>query len=187
MSLVIFAGACQFAVIAVIAAGGDMATAVLAGVLVNLRFIPMSLSVAPSLPQVSLVRRCLLSLSLTDPGWALSARSGGRFDVPFLVGTSLPQYLLWQLGTVAGVLLASRVASPGDYGLDVLFPAFFLAILLGGELRSDPTRIAVAILGGLIALLLVPVAPAGVPLIAASIAAFIVLVKPRPKERTGDV
>lgn len=175
MSFAVFAGAAQFAVLAVIAAGGDVFTAVLAGVLVNLRYVPMSLAITPSMPPTSLLRRCLMSASITDPGWALAARTGGRFDSPFMVGTVIPQYVMWQLGTIVGVLLASRLGSPESLGIDALFPAFFLAVLLSGELRSNPASITVAILGGLIALLLIPVAPAGVPLIAASVAALIVL------------
>lgn len=184
MSLLVFAGAAQFAALAVIAAGGDVVTAVAAGTLINLRFVPMSLSVTPSMPK-GLLRRSLMCLTLTDPGWALSARSGGRFDSFFLVGTMLPQYSLWQLGTVSGVLLSTSLGDPERFGVDALLPAFFLAILVGGELRSDRMGITVAALGGIIALLLIPLTPPGIPLIAASAAAFIALLKPRSANGEG--
>lgn len=178
MSALLFAGAAQFGALAVVATGGDVLTAVAAGALINLRYMPMSLAMAPSMP-TGLIRRCLIAMTMTDPGWAMAARSEGRFDAHFMLGTAIPQYVLWQLGTVIGVLLGSALSEPETFGIDALFPAFFLAILLGGELRSDRTGIAVAAIGGIIALLLVPVAPAGIPLVAASIAALVVLLRPR--------
>lgn len=185
MSVAVFAGAAQFAAVAVIAAGGDIATAAIAGALMNLRYVPMSLSVAPSMPS-GLLRRCLMCQGMTDPGWALAARSGGRFDTYFMLGTAVPQYLLWQLGTIAGVLLGSRLLHPERFGVDALLPAFFLAILVGGELRSDRTGIAIAALGGIIAIVLIPFTPAGIPLIAASAAALVVLLKPRSRREQGQ-
>ena len=183
MSALLFAGAAQFGALAVIATGGDVATAVAAGALINLRYMPMSLAMAPSMPG-GLIRRCLITLTMTDPGWAMAARSGGRFDAWFMVGTAIPQYVLWVTGTVVGAFLGSAMSRPEDFGIDALFPAFFLAILLGGELRADRHGVAVAATGGIIALLLVPVAPAGIPLVAASLAALIVLL--RPRDRRSD-
>lgn len=177
MSIFVFAGAAQFAALAVVAAGGDVITAVVAGTLINLRYLPMSLAVTPSMPRGTF-RRCLMCMSLTDPGWALAARSGGRFDAYFMVGTGIPQYTLWQLGTITGALLGTRLSDPNNFGVDAMLPAFFLAILVGGELRSDFIGVAVAALGGLIALVLIPFAPAGIPLIVASLAAFVVLIRP---------
>lgn len=181
MSVLLFAGAAQFGALAVVATGGDVTTAVAAGALINMRYMPMSLAMAPSMPP-GLLRRCLISLTMTDPGWAMAARSGGKFDALFMAGAAIPQYIMWQAGTIAGVSIGSALGNPETYGIDALFPAFFLAILLGGELRSDRTGVTVAAVGGVIALLLVPVAPPGVPLVAASIAALVVLLRPRDRK-----
>ena len=81
---------------------------------------------------------------------------------------------MWVGGTAAGVFAGDLIPDPTEIGLDALFPAFFLALLLGGELRENGrTPIVVALLGGGIALFLTPLAPAGVPVIAASLAALI--------------
>jgi predicted branched-subunit amino acid permease len=77
------------------------------------------------------------------------------------------------------VLAGDAIGDPGRLGLDAIFPAFFLALLLGGELRTGRTAIAAALIGGSVALALVPVAPAGVPVIAASAAALLGL---RPRD-----
>jgi predicted branched-subunit amino acid permease len=74
---------------------------------------------------------------------------------------------------VIGVLAGDLVGDPESLGLDVLLPAFFLALLVGGELRTGRTAVMVAVLGGTIGLLLTPLTPAGVPVIAASGAALL--------------
>ena len=71
-----------------------------------------------------------------------------------------------------GVLAGGLIGDPAALGLDVLFPAFFLCLLVEGELRPGPAGRGRA-LGGLIALVLIPSPPPGVPVIAASAAALL--------------
>jgi predicted branched-subunit amino acid permease len=118
---------------------------------------------------------------MIDASWAMANRGGGRFDPDFLVGATIPSYPAWVGGTVLGVVAGDLIGDPADLGLDALLPAFFLALLLGGELRSDRGAAVVAALGATIALALIPVAPAGVPVIAASAAALLGL-RLRPGE-----
>jgi predicted branched-subunit amino acid permease len=74
------------------------------------------------------------------------------------------------LGTVAGVLAGGVITDPGSLGLDAIFPAFFLA-LLAIELQRPGARLVCA-LAVVIALALIPIAPPGVPIIAAALAAL---------------
>jgi predicted branched-subunit amino acid permease len=76
-------------------------------------------------------------------------------------------------GTAIGVFAGDLIGDPEKLGLDVLFPAFFLALLLRGELREGRLAVVTALLGAAIGLALTPVTPAGVPVIAASAAALI--------------
>jgi predicted branched-subunit amino acid permease len=69
------------------------------------------------------------------------------------------------------VLGGNVLGDPKTLGLDAIYPAFFLALLID-ELKDRRSRL-VAGLGALIALALVPVAPAGVPVLAASLAALV--------------
>jgi predicted branched-subunit amino acid permease len=71
----------------------------------------------------------------------------------------------WTGGTLAGVLGGEAIGDPEDYGLDAMFPALFLA-LLAGLLPDRRARLA-ALTGGAVSLILLPAAPAGVPVIAA--------------------
>jgi predicted branched-subunit amino acid permease len=172
MSTFVFAGAAQFGSVAVLAGGGGVAAAVIAGVLLNARYLPMGIALAPSL-RGGRLRRALFGEALIDASWAMANRGGGRFDPDFLVGATLPAYPVWVGGTVLGVFAGNLIGDPANFGLAALFPAFFLALLVGGELRRGPTAVLVAVLGAVVALVLLPFAPAGVPVIAASGVALI--------------
>jgi predicted branched-subunit amino acid permease len=167
MSALVFAGSAQFGSVAVLAGGGGAATAVIAAVLLNARYVTMGIALAPSL-RGRWLRRALYGEAMIDASWAMANRGGGRFDPDFLVGATLPCYPAWVLGTAVGVFAGDLIGDPADLGLDALFPAFFLALLVGGELRTGRTAVLVAILGAAIALALLPFAPAGVPVIAAA-------------------
>ena len=170
MSAVVFAGSAQFAAISIIAAGGGLGAAIGAAALMNARFLPMGIALAPSLPGGPL-SRAVQGQTVVDASWALANRGQGRFDRHFLFGASAVQYATWLGGTAAGAFGGGALGDPGDLGLDAIFPAFFLALLLP-ELRDARSR-GVAIAGALIALALVPVMPAGVPVLAASVAALV--------------
>jgi 4-azaleucine resistance transporter AzlC len=174
MSATTFAGSAQFAAITVLAAGGQLLPAVVAAVLLNLRYLPIGISVAPSL-RGGWLQRFLQAQLVVDESWAVSARAGGRFDARVLVVVGLTLYAAWLLGTGIGVVTGAALGDPNRLGLDGAFPALFLA-LLAPQLRNR-RAVASALLGGAIALVLVPVAPAGVPIIAAAAAALIGLRK----------
>jgi predicted branched-subunit amino acid permease len=74
-------------------------------------------------------------------------------------------WLCWNAGTLAGALLGSGLGDPRALGLDAMFPAAFLA-LLAPQLRRPGAPVA-AVAGAMIALTLLPVAPAGIPIVAA--------------------
>jgi 4-azaleucine resistance transporter AzlC len=170
MSVVVFAGSAQFAALAVLSAGGGAVAAVVAGALLNLRFVPMGIAIAPSL-RAGPLGRALRGQALVDASWALANRGEGRFDIEFLLGSTLAQYPAWVLGTVLGALAGGAIGNPATLGLDAIFPAFFLGLLVA-ELRRPGAR-PVAAVGAGIALALTPVAPAGLPIIAAALAAML--------------
>ena len=167
MSALVFAGSAQFGALAVLGGGGGVAAAVIAAVLLNARYLPMGIALAPSL-RGGWLRRALYGEALLDASWAMANRGEGRFDPDFLVGATLPCYPAWVAGTAIGLYAGDWIGDPAEWGLDALFPAFFLALLVGGELRRGRTAVIVALLGAGVALALLPFAPAGIPVIAAS-------------------
>lgn len=169
MSAIVFAGSAQFAAVAVVAAGGGLGAAVGAASLMNSRFLPMGIALAPSLPG-NAAKRAAQGQTVVDASWAMAARDDGSFDRWFLFGSTLPQYVTWVSGTIVGALTGDVLGDPEKLGLDAIYPAFFLALLIA-ELKGGRGRSAAAI-GAVIALVLVPIAPPGVPVLAASLGAF---------------
>jgi 4-azaleucine resistance transporter AzlC len=169
MSVIVFAGSAQFAAISILAAGGGVGAAVAAAAMMNSRFLAMGIALGPSLPGGPW-RRAAQGQAVVDSSWAMSAQGDGSFDRVFLFGATAVQYATWQAGTTVGALTGNVLGDTHKLGLDAVYPAFFLALLIV-EVRR-PRGGAVALGGALIALALIPVAPAGVPVLAASAAAL---------------
>jgi 4-azaleucine resistance transporter AzlC len=170
MSATTFAGSAQFAAASVLDAGGGAAAAIAAAILLNARYAPMSIAVAPGFDGPAW-RRLLTSQLIVDESWALSARGGGRFDVPVLIGAGLVLYPLWVGSTAVGALAGDLVGDPDRLGLDAAFPALFLALLV--PMVRTRRALAATLLGAAIAFALVPVTAPGVPIIAASAACLL--------------
>lgn len=170
MSIVVFSGAAQFAALTVIGTGGGALAAIVAGMLLNARWLPMGLAIGPFL-KGGRVRRSIESTAIVDASFVLASNGDGTFSRDRLIGSTLPQFVAWNLGTVIGVLGGSLLGDPEALGLDAVFPAFF-AYLLFEELK-DRIRVTTAAVGAGIALVLLPLTPAGVPVLAAACAALI--------------
>src|SRR4051794_9203328 len=151
MSAIVFAGSAQFAAISIVAAGGGLGAAVGAAALMNSRFLPMGIALAPSLPGGPL-KRAAQGQTVVDSSWAMALRGEGRFDRWFLFGSTAVQYVTWLTGTAVGAFGGDLLGDPDALGLDAIYPTFFLALLFN-ELRSNRAR-GVAALGAVIALAL---------------------------------
>jgi 4-azaleucine resistance transporter AzlC len=174
MSATTFAGSAQFGAVSVLDTGGGAAAAVVAAVLLNGRYAPISVTVGDEF-HGSAVRRLFEAQLIVDESWALSRRPDGRYDRRLLIGGGLVLYCCWVGGTALGTLVGDRLGDPESYGLDAAFPALFLALLIP-QVRTR-AGLAAAVAGAVIALALVPFTPAGVPIIAATAACLIGLVR----------
>jgi 4-azaleucine resistance transporter AzlC len=170
MSATTFGGSSQFAAVSVLDAGGTVGAAIAAAVLLNARYGPIGVSVAPSL-EGGVVSRFVHAQLVVDESWAVSAQGDGRFDPRILVGAGLGLYVAWVAGTAVGVAFGDVLGDPAALGLDAAFPALFVALLVP-QLRSQQAWTAAA-LGGVIALVLTPFAPPGVPIVTAALACLV--------------
>jgi branched chain amino acid efflux pump len=170
LSATTFAGSAQFALTSILADSGGAVAAIAAAVLLNARYAPISISVA-SLFHGRRLRRLAESQLIVDESWALSSRGDGRFDRRLLIGAGLLLYAAWLSGTAVGVFAGKALGDPKALGLDGAFPALFLALLVP-QLRTRMATVA-ALLGGAIALVLIPLTPPGVPIVAASAACLL--------------
>ncbi len=169
MSATTFAGSAQFAAVSVLDAGGTALAAILAAVFLNARYAAISVSVASIFPGGRL-RRLVESQLIVDESWVLSGRSG-RFEWPILVGAGLLLYVLWVGSTALGTLVGGALDDPSSLGLDAAFAVLFLALAMP-YLRGRRAVQATA-LGAAITLVLIPIVPAGVPIVAAAAACLL--------------
>jgi 4-azaleucine resistance transporter AzlC len=165
MSATTFAGAAQFAAISVLHDGGTVAAAVAAAVLLNTRYLAISLAIAPAFEGTRL-RRFFESQLIVDESWAVSQVGKGRVDRKILVGAGLVLFPFWVGGTAIGAVAGDVLGDPKKLGFDGALPALFLALLVL-QLVDRRAKIA-ALAGSAIALVLIPFTPAGIPVIAAA-------------------
>ncbi len=169
LSLMVFTGASQFALVGALAAGGNPLTAAAGAFFLGVRnaFYGLRLSQSLALPRAV---RPFAAHWVIDETTAVSLAQRGRraARIGFAV-TGLTLYLLWNLTTLLGALGAEAIGDTDAWGLDVAGPAVFLA-LLAPMLKTAVER-AVAGLAVLLGLGLLPVLPAGVPVLAAALAA----------------
>jgi predicted branched-subunit amino acid permease len=171
MSAIVFAGSAQIAALTIIGAGGGLGAALGAAALMNSRFLPMGIAFAPSLPGRPL-SRAAQGQTVVDVSLVVARDGEGGYDRGLLFGSSAIQYSTWVGGTAVGALAGSVIGDPQRLGLDAVYPAFFLALMIG-ELHGGHRAKVAAIAGALIAFALVPFTPPGVPVLAASLATLI--------------
>ena len=170
MSVFVFGGGSQFAAVGVVAAGGSPVAAVAAGLLLNARYTPFGMAVAPSL-RGGLAKRMLAAQLVIDESSALALGQSDpavRERIFWVAGGAV--FVCWNIGTAIGVLAGQALGDPRALGLDAAFPAGFL-VLLGPLLRDAGAKRA-ALAGAVIAVALVPVTPPGVPILVAALAAL---------------
>ncbi len=174
LSLLLFTGASQFALVGVLGAGGSAVAAVAGALLLGTRNTLYAVRLSSLVPVHGPRRMVAAQLTIDESTAIATAAPDGLAATGFWV-TGISVYVLWNLATLLGALGAARLGDPGVLGLDAAVPAAFLA-LLWPQLR-DRGRIGVAVAGALIALAAVPVTPAGVPVLLAGCAVVPLLVR----------
>ncbi len=172
LSLLVFTGASQFALVGVIAAGGAPLSGTATALLLGVRNGLYGLRLAPLL-QWHGWRKAAAAHLVIDESTALSVNRDSAADarLGFLSG-GFSVFVLWNLATLVGAYAGTSLGDPRTYGLDAAVGGAFLA-LLWPRLRSRTNQV-VAVLAVAVALGLVPLTPAGVPVLAAAIVALVV-------------
>jgi len=171
-SLLVFAGSAQFAAVEIIGRGGGAPAAIAAGLLLNLRSLAFGLLMAPSLRGPWWKRAVWSHLMIDETTAVATGQDDPRWRRYGFLYTGVVLFVAWNISTVVGAAaLSSASHLVTTAGIDATIPAAFLA-LLWPRLRDTDQR-TTALLGGLVALALVPIAPPGIPVIAAGAVAVI--------------
>jgi 4-azaleucine resistance transporter AzlC len=188
MSLVVFSGSAQFALVTTLSSGGIL-PALASAALMNLRFVPMAAATASSL-RGGRWRRAFEGQAVVDGSWVSAHREDGTTDRPKMLAASLVQWPAWVAGTAIGALAVPSTTFIHAAGLDLVFPGFFLVLLLeslSSARRLIPVALAAAAIAGVSCRFL----PTGVALLLASLAVLSALVHPiepaHPVEPTEPV
>ncbi|WP_344490621.1 AzlC family ABC transporter permease [Streptomyces enissocaesilis] len=173
LSLLVFTGASQFALVGALAAGGNPFTAAAGAFFLGVRnaFYGLRLSQLLALPRS--VRPFAAHWVIDETTAVTLAQPSRRSARLGFTVTGLTLYVLWNLTTLIGALGAEAVGDTDAWGLDAAGPAVFLA-LLAPMIRTGMER-AVAGLAVLLVLGFLPVLPAGAPVLLAALAAPAVL------------
>jgi predicted branched-subunit amino acid permease len=181
LSLIAFSGASQFALIGVVAGGGNLVAGAVGAVLLGGRNALYGLRLANALG-VRGWRRLLTAHVVIDETTAVAtAQEGPRAVRAGFWATAVPIFTTWNLMTLLGALGAASLGNPQTYGLDVVGPAAFLA-LLWPRLRAGGAERRVAVLAALVAIATTPLLPPGVPVMLAAITALAGVLR----RRTGE-
>jgi 4-azaleucine resistance transporter AzlC len=170
-SVLVLAGASEFLFIGIVAAGGNPFAAALAGLLVNARHLPYGLA----LPDMTgpdrtgsgrVWRRLLSSHVMNDESvvFALAQEDLPRKRAAYWA-CGLGVLLCWPAGAVLGALIGSAIRNTGAFGLDAMFPAVILALIMPA--LRDRVKLRTALAGAVIALAATPFLPAGLPVLLA--------------------
>ncbi len=149
MSVLVFAGAAQFAAVGYIASGLAWPGIVLLTALLNARHLLYSAALGPWFRPVPFARRAVAAHLLTDEAFALSIshfRRLGRMDEwGYWLGAIVSTFIPWNVATLAGVVLGAQIPDPSRFGIDIIFPAAMIGLAVG--LITGRRELVAAIVG----------------------------------------
>ncbi|SDD19953.1 AzlC family ABC transporter permease [Glycomyces harbinensis] len=180
MSFLTFAATSQFAMLAVVMAGGGVLAGLAAGVLVHLRHIPYGMAVG-DLYWDRWWMRLVGTFMLIDQSTAFALSAGDdrrRARAAYWITTTI-MFVAWNVGTVVGVLAGGFVPDPDVFGLDAAFPALLLALVMPA--LKDRDTLAAVLVGALIAVGTAPFLPTGIPVLLALVGLLATWPRRRPK------
>lgn len=167
LSSLLFTGASQFALVAVLGAGGSALSAILSALLLGSRNTFYAVRMADLVPLAGWRRVLGAQLTLDESTAMAMAAPAGLERLAFLA-TGASVYVLWNLGTLLGAVGAANLGDPSRFGLDAAVPAAFLALLAPRLRERAGARAALA--GAAIAVLAIPFVRPGVPVLLAGLA-----------------
>lgn len=166
LSVLVFAGSAQVSAVGLFGAGAAAVEIVSTTFLLNVRHVLYGLSLGRRIPLHGW-RRPTAAYFLTDEAFGVTVASRER-AFPFLLGTELSLFLVWNLATLGGAIAGTAIADPAALGIDLVFPLAFLALLV--PLVRTRVELGVAVSSGALAYVLAEGLPGGIPILVTGVA-----------------
>ena len=146
MSLFVFAGASQFAMVRLFTDGVAWPVIVATVLLINLRHLLMAAALRPYFAYVSVPRRLAAAYVLTDEAFAMAIGwfRRGRTELAYYATFAVALFVVWNIATVIGMLVGPSIGEPRRFGVDFAITATFIAIVVLGVRRRSDAIVAVA-------------------------------------------
>jgi predicted branched-subunit amino acid permease len=181
LSVLMFSGGSQFALIGVLGGGGNAVSGSASAMLLGARNALYGARLAPVLGLRGL-RRAVGAQVVVDESTAVALRYEPEGVLAARLGfwaTGLAIFVLWNLSTLVGAVLGNQLGDPREFGLDAAAPAAFLALLAPRLRGASPWLTALA--GAAVAVAVVPVVPAGVPVLLAALVPVVAVLAGRSR------
>jgi len=172
LSMLTFSGASQFAVIGVLGAGGSAISGIATATLLGSRNALYGLRMAPILRVRGLKRIVAAQVTIDESTAIATAQRDEADQVTGFWHTGFGVFVFWNIFTLLGALGAKTIGNPSAWGLDAAVPAAFIGLVWPRLIDRKSRLIAAAAV--VLSLALVPIAPAGVPIITTAVLAIIV-------------
>jgi 4-azaleucine resistance transporter AzlC len=189
MSGSVFAGASQFVAIGLWASPLPVIAIIFATFMINLRQIMMSASLGRSMQNFSPAQRFIAFYGLTDEVWAISEARALKAPLTpaYYAGMAIPLFFCWLSSTVAGGAFGQLLGQPEAYGLDFVFSAMFIGLIVG--FRCVPAWLPVIAASAAVSVLTFQFLPAPWAVIAGGLAggAVAALIAPDASPETAEV
>lgn len=133
LSALVYAGASQFIICAMLIAASPFSAIVATVFIVNLRHFLMSAALAPHFSSYSLAKNIGIGALLTDESFGVAAQriaAGRPVNDRWMNGLNVTAYTAWNAACLAGGALGGRIADPAAFGLDFALTAMFVALLV---------------------------------------------------------
>ena len=133
LSALVYAGAAQFIICALLVAGTPISVIVLTTFIVNLRHLLLSMTLAPQFTKYSLLKNISIGTLLTDESFGVAYNKvtrGEKLTDSWMMGLNITAYISWVVSCMLGASFGKWISSPEVFGLDFALTAMFLALLV---------------------------------------------------------
>ena len=146
MSVFVFAGASQFAMVQLFRDGAAWPVVVATVLLINLRHLLMAAALRPYFERLSVARRLVAAYVLTDEAFAMAISwfRRGRTELAYYATFAVALYVCWNAATLVGLLAGPSIGEPRRLGVDFAITATFIAIVVLGVRRRSDALVAIA-------------------------------------------